>query len=256
MKTQTTRTVPKPYVRPKCPHGRIRSKCKECGGSQICEHGRVRSKCKECGGGSICEHGRNRSRCASCSPQNACTKCLAEYVPKTFCFYPLCARCYYKVNSHLEKPRQFKVKEDRVFDAVKARFPELELWKDVMVDGGCSKRRPDIFIERLTHSVIVECDENQHRGAGYSCDNMRTMQLFEDLGSRPLVFIRFNPDSYRRDGVRVGGCFERTEITKALRVVKSEWDRRIVVLLERVASALGTIPEREVTVEKLFFDEE
>jgi hypothetical protein len=35
-------------------------------GRVICEHGRVRSKCKECGGGSICEHGRVRSRCKEC----------------------------------------------------------------------------------------------------------------------------------------------------------------------------------------------
>ena len=33
-----------------CPHGRRRSQCKECGGSQICEHGRQRHRCKECGG--------------------------------------------------------------------------------------------------------------------------------------------------------------------------------------------------------------
>ena len=45
-----------------CPHGRRRSRCKECGGSQICEHGRERSVCKECGGGTICEHGRQRSQ--------------------------------------------------------------------------------------------------------------------------------------------------------------------------------------------------
>ena len=45
-----------------CEHGRRRSDCKECGGSQICEHGRQRSLCKECGGASICEHGRRRSR--------------------------------------------------------------------------------------------------------------------------------------------------------------------------------------------------
>ena len=45
-----------------CEHGRERSKCKECGGSQICEHGREHS-CKECGGSQICEHGRIRSRC-------------------------------------------------------------------------------------------------------------------------------------------------------------------------------------------------
>ena len=49
-----------------CEHGRERSECKECGGSSICEHGRVRCVCKECGGGSICEHGRRRYRCKDC----------------------------------------------------------------------------------------------------------------------------------------------------------------------------------------------
>ena len=45
-----------------CPHGKRRSKCKECGGSQICVHGRRRSHCKECGGSEICVHGRERSK--------------------------------------------------------------------------------------------------------------------------------------------------------------------------------------------------
>ena len=49
-----------------CPHGRRRSRCKECGGSGICEHGRRRTVCKECGGGSICEHGRQRYQCKEC----------------------------------------------------------------------------------------------------------------------------------------------------------------------------------------------
>ena len=49
-----------------CPHGRRRSRCKECGGSSLCEHGRQRSQCKECGGSSICEHGRRRSTCKEC----------------------------------------------------------------------------------------------------------------------------------------------------------------------------------------------
>ena len=49
-----------------CEHGRQRSQCKECGGSEICEHGRRRSECKECGGSQICEHGRHRSKCKEC----------------------------------------------------------------------------------------------------------------------------------------------------------------------------------------------
>ena len=55
-----------------CPHGRRRSRCKECGGSQICEHGRERSRCKECGGGSICEHGRERYSCKECGGSGIC----------------------------------------------------------------------------------------------------------------------------------------------------------------------------------------
>ena len=55
-----------------CPHGRQRSKCKECGGASVCEHGRVRSKCKECGGASICEHGRHRPYCRECGGSAIC----------------------------------------------------------------------------------------------------------------------------------------------------------------------------------------
>jgi hypothetical protein len=55
-----------------CEHGRVRSKCKECGGASICEHGRQRSQCKECGGSQICEHGRVRSQCKECSGGSIC----------------------------------------------------------------------------------------------------------------------------------------------------------------------------------------
>ena len=49
-----------------------RSQCKECGGDRICEHGRERSQCKECGGASICEHGRVRSECKECGGSSIC----------------------------------------------------------------------------------------------------------------------------------------------------------------------------------------
>ena len=55
-----------------CPHGRRRSRCKECGGSGLCEHGRVRSICKYCGGSGLCEHGRQHSRCKECGGASIC----------------------------------------------------------------------------------------------------------------------------------------------------------------------------------------
>ena len=55
-----------------CPHGRQRSRCKECGGASICEHGRDRYICKECGGAGICEHGRVRQYCKECGGASIC----------------------------------------------------------------------------------------------------------------------------------------------------------------------------------------
>ena len=57
-----------------CPHGRQRSKCKQCGGSGICQHGRERRRCKECGGSQICQHGRRRSDCKECE-DHRCAQC-------------------------------------------------------------------------------------------------------------------------------------------------------------------------------------
>ena len=56
----------------KCEHGRRRSICKDCGGSEICEHNRIRSQCKDCGGVSICEHGRKRCQCKECNGSQIC----------------------------------------------------------------------------------------------------------------------------------------------------------------------------------------
>ena len=58
--------------RNKCPHGRQKVKCKECGGVCICEHNRIRNTCKECGGASICQHGRQKSQCKECGGASIC----------------------------------------------------------------------------------------------------------------------------------------------------------------------------------------
>ena len=60
------------YVPPKCPHGKRRCRCKECGGGSICEHDRIRYECKQCGGASICEHDRIRSHCKECGGGSIC----------------------------------------------------------------------------------------------------------------------------------------------------------------------------------------
>lgn len=91
---------------------------------------------------------------------------------------------------------------------------------DSKVQGGCSRRRPDALIDLLSHSIVLECDEFGH--TGYSCENKRTMEIFEDLGSRPLVVLRFNPD-------------------------KAQYASRFRAFLDQLEVSMVEVPEREVT---------
>ena len=122
---------------------------------------------------------------------------------------------------------------------------------DQKIDDGCSLRRPDVRIECFTHSIIIECDENKHQG--YSCENKRIMEIFQDLGNRPIVFLRFNPDSYKdKDGNIIQGCFKKT--TRANNSLqKGEWNSRINTLKERIDYHLKICPDKEVSVEHLFY---
>jgi len=61
-------------VQAECPHGRRKSRCTECGGSGLCQHGRRKSRCTDCGGSvqAKCPHGRQKSRCTECDGSGLC----------------------------------------------------------------------------------------------------------------------------------------------------------------------------------------
>lgn len=48
-----------------------------------------------------------------------------------------------------------------------------------------------------TNKIIVEVYENQHMSYACECEQTRMRQIYFDLGGQDLVFIRYNPDSYK-----------------------------------------------------------
>ena len=99
-----------------------------------------------------------------------------------------CVRCYVHLFPHQQISREHKVKEARVIEHVQEllkKAPDLQHLQvgfDRQVDGGCSKRRPDCYIDLLTHVVILEVDENAHRSADYcSCETRRMMETLSRL---------------------------------------------------------------------------
>ena len=55
-----------------CPHGKPKSRCKDCGGSSICEHGKEKHQCRECKGSKFCVHNKQKQTCRLCGGNLIC----------------------------------------------------------------------------------------------------------------------------------------------------------------------------------------
>jgi hypothetical protein len=107
--------------------------------------------------------------------------------------------------------------------------------------------------------IIVEIDENQHRAYDCSCDNKRIMELSQDVGHRPIIFIRFNPDSYKKNGKSIQSCWaiNKNGICIIDKTKKDDWDKRIKSLHKQLEYWINPKNKTDKIVETihLFYDE-
>ena len=226
--------------------------------------------CKPCACGApaaLASPDRTQFYCSKCAPigsKAAYHPCSGEACPAQKAQNPAyegyCVRCFVHLFPDKPATRNYKTKERLVIERLKpvleAEFPHLETSFDRSVNGGCSRRRPDVFVDALTHCGIGEIDEEGHETDAYcSCENRRNMEIFQDLGNRPLVIVRINPDAYTdAKGVRHGSCFGRDTTGKLVITDEAEWKKRVDLFIERMRENLRTIPTREVTVEHLYYN--
>jgi len=139
-----------------------------------------------------------------------------------------CLFCYMHLFPDKSVSRNYKTKEYAVVEYVKANYPHPWI-TDKIIDGGCSRRRPDLMLDLIDQVIIIEIDENQHIEYDCSCENKRIMELSQDLAHRPIVFIRFNPDEYQKNGIKITSCWGQNQ--KGICVVKKskkeEWTQRL-----------------------------
>jgi len=154
--------------------------------------------------------------------------------------------------------RNYKTKEYSVVDHVKSKYPDVHWIADKIVSGGCSKRRPDLLLDLGYQVIIVEIDENQHIDYDCSCENKRLMELSQDLGHRPIIFIRFNPDDYDKNGKTVTSCWgtDKNGICVVKKSKKKEWTDRLCALEQQID--YWTTPENQtsklIEIVQLFYD--
>ena len=238
-----------------CKHKIRRSRCIECEGSSICEHNRIRSQCIQCGGASICEHNRQRAKCITCGGASICRICKSKRGNRKY--DKLCVTC--AIQEGYTVYRNYKTKELSMVEFI-TQHTDVDWINDKAYDLGCSKKRPDMVCDLGSHILIIECDENKHKNGNYSCENKRIMELSQDFSEnnihRPIVIIRFNPDTYiDSNNQKIESCWKAGK-DDILRINNKEnWDLRLNELLERTHHYIENKPIKDVTFEYLFYDD-
>ncbi len=168
-----------------------------------------------------------------------------------------CCRCYSYTLPDSPIVRNFKTKERLVVDYIKEEFPDYSWRFDKLVDNGCSKRRPDIYLDLGYQVIIVEVDENQHQSYDCSCENRRLMEISQDINHRPLIFLRFNPDKYYdKENKSIPSCFSITQKTGALKVNNNKkWNERLNNLKNQIDYWNKNKTDKTVEVIQLYYDE-
>ena len=109
--------------------------------------------------------------------------------------FQICRTCYKKetgcrTRKELRMRNYLLENED-----LKHLLPWLQRLDSVIGGNACTRYRPDALYVGTDLWIQVECDEHQHNGHNYSCEQRRISEIFEETDGKPLIVIRWNPDN-------------------------------------------------------------
>jgi hypothetical protein len=205
-----------------------------------------------------CEHNKIIQLCRICDGSDLCISGLCDTMknPK---YDNYCLRCFIHLFPDKPNTRNYKTKEKSVVEFITNIFNDFSWVSDKKVYDGCSKRRPDLFLDLGFQIIIIEIDENQHANYDCSCENKRIMEISQDVGHRPIVFIRFNPDEYVNENNEiVKSCWKvnNKEIIQIQKNQIEEWNNRLENLKNQIEYWCKEENKTNKTIEiiQLYFD--
>jgi len=153
--------------------------------------------------------------------------------------------------------RNYKTKERHITDHISVVLPEYQFVNDKRIVDGCSKRRPDLLLDLGSHILIIEIDENKHTSYTTECEIARLNELSTDVGFRPIVMIRFNPDSFTNaNGIKIHSCWKvdnRCGIMVINSKMEAEWNARLHYLVETIKYYIVDNPVELITIKELYY---
>lgn len=169
----------------------------------------------------------------SCLVQTRCVSCgLIDLVDEH-------GRCAYCDPQQYRRVRLAKQREVKVWlDQSSSLHHDYRLYDEMVEKGECGKERPDFAWDCGTHWVVLEVDEDQHKDRQEYCECARMVNISQSFGGLPVVFLRYNPDSYV--------YLDRSRHPSS--------SKRMKVVEEWLTHVRESVPEHYLSFVKLFFD--
>jgi len=186
-------------------------------------------------------------------------KCITPFCGQNKTIQKYCNRCYYA--SYPDKaPKRIKFKELEVYKFLQENFKDLNIIynKNLKGDGQCLREQPDFLIHLNHHSLIIECDENQHRYYNKDCIISRIYRIQEAL-NRNIIVIMFNPDEYiDENNKKIKGCFSINKKTGLNAINKTNINKlnsRFITLKDTInENMIYSVHNEPIKIIKLFYD--
>ena len=109
-----------------------------------------------------------------------------------------------------------KLKEIEILNLLKETYKDKEIVHNKTIGLKCGNFRPDFVIDCISHNLIIEVDEDQHKSYPKDCEETRLHRIAEAL--HPCIIIRYNPDAYKVNGI-TKKTFKKTRHEKLLETV-------------------------------------
>jgi len=164
-----------------------------------------------------------------------------------------CSTCFHIKYPDITYDRNNKTKERIIVNHIVKRFPEYKFILDKAI--GPKNHRPDMLLELDDRVLIIEIDENQHKG--YKQNELLRLDTIQKAINKKIICIRFNPDSFTKDNVKTSSCFKLND-KKIFEVVKqNEFQNRLKHLykyIKKYSSNDYKLKKHNIKTRKLYFD--
>ena len=112
--------------------------------------------------------------------------------------------------------RAQKLKEMEILNLLTETYKDKKIVHNKSIGFECGNFRPDFIIDCVSHNLIIEVDEEQHKSYPKDCEETRLHRIAEAL--YPCIIIRYNPDAYKVNGI-TKKTFKKTRHKKLLETI-------------------------------------